>query len=107
MLDNYVRNAKLHRVIDGDTFWLFVDLGYYSVSAVKVRLRGIDCPELNTDKGRAAKAFVEKTLGEAGAITIMSFKDEHSFDRWVCDVYVDDRPLAQLLREAGHEKGVP
>lgn len=55
------------RVIDGDTFELDVD----SVSrgnqheyndVEKVRIRGIDAPELDTSAGRAAKARLQNEI---------------------------------------------
>jgi len=53
------------RVIDGDTFELDIDSvsrgNKYSYKDVeRVRIRGIDAPELNTNAGQAAKARLQK-----------------------------------------------
>jgi hypothetical protein len=43
-------------------------------------------------------------FGGPAPLIVRSYKDARSFARWVCDVWVDDEPLADLLRAAGHEK---
>ena len=45
---NYTFNAKLIRVVDGDTVWAHVDLGFDIWKKVNVRLHGIDTPETRT-----------------------------------------------------------
>jgi endonuclease YncB( thermonuclease family) len=47
-MDNYVRNCRVSRVIDGDTLELIIDLGF-GIDGMKViaRLAGINCPETN------------------------------------------------------------
>lgn len=62
----YTYNAKIIRVVDGDTVVLDIDLGFHTWKRGEhVRLLGIDTPEIRgvSDeekvRGRAAKAFVE------------------------------------------------
>lgn len=55
------------RVVDGDTFELDVDSvsrgNQYNYNDVeKVRIRGIDAPELNSNAGRAAKVRLQNEL---------------------------------------------
>ncbi|MEK9918728.1 MAG: thermonuclease family protein [Pelagibacteraceae bacterium] len=59
----YMYNCKLVRVIDGDTVELDIDLGFAVTLRERVRLEGVNTPEI---RGRAAesagfeaKAFVE------------------------------------------------
>lgn len=47
----YTYKALVEKVIDGDTIWLNIDLGFSCWARQKVRFRGIDCPELDTKKG--------------------------------------------------------
>lgn len=61
----YTYHAKLERVVDGDTLLLSFDLGFFINFQSKVRLIGIDCPPIETDKGKEATAFVEKELKNA------------------------------------------
>ena len=48
-MDNYIRAAKLDRVIDGDTVSLHVDLGSNVTITELFRLHGIDAPEPHTE----------------------------------------------------------
>ena len=58
----YRYSARLQRIIDGDTFILDVDLGFHVHTHVTVRLRDIDCPEINTEAGKAAAVAVAQLL---------------------------------------------
>jgi endonuclease YncB( thermonuclease family) len=93
--------ARLHRVIDGDTYELVVDLGFTVRVIVPIRLRGWNCPERNTEAGQLALRYAEAVLSKA-EIAIESFKGRQSFARWVADVYVDGRDVGDLLEGAGH-----
>lgn len=68
MSDFYTYNAKLVRVIDGDTVTAMVDLGFSTWKEVKIRFYGIDAYESRTrdleekEKGLQAKALVENIL---------------------------------------------
>ena len=60
----YIYNAKLGRVVDGDTVDATVDLGFDTWKKVRIRLVGINTPESRTRdleekaRGLAAKQFV-------------------------------------------------
>ena len=55
--------AKLIEVIDGDTVDLLIDLGFGVHVKERCRLYGIDAPEIETDAGKAAKAYLGSLLG--------------------------------------------
>ena len=57
--------AKLLEVIDGDTVDLLIDLGFGVHVKERCRLYGIDAPEMPTETGKAAKAYLESLLGAA------------------------------------------
>lgn len=105
----YTYRARCHRIKDGDTFILDVDLGFNVRSHVTVRLRGVNAPELRTPEGVQAKEWVHDFIGSADLL-VTSYKDKMSFERWVCDVRVvfrglkDPEPvdLALAMVEAGH-----
>ena len=61
----YTYAAKLLEVIDGDTVDLFIDLGFGVHVKERCRLYGIDAPEMPTEAGKAAKAYLESLLGAA------------------------------------------
>lgn len=80
-------------VIDGDTF------GYGSE---RVRLRGIDTPELDEPNGQAAKQRLEELL-RSGAVRIV-LRGRDVYDRLVADVFVDGQNVADLLIREGYSK---
>ena len=86
--DLYTYRAKILRVVDGDTLWLAVRLGPRQWLKEKLRLRGLDCPELITPKGKAAKRFVEGLVARATAVTICTTKPD-KYDRYLSDVFLD------------------
>ena len=56
---HYSYLARLERIIDGDTLLLQIHTPVESIVRQRVRLRGIDTPEMSTPGGERAKAFVE------------------------------------------------
>ena len=61
----YTYQAKLIEIIDGDTVDLLIDLGFGVHVRERCRLYGIDAPEMPTEAGKAAKAYLESLLGAA------------------------------------------
>jgi len=96
-------NAKVNRVIDGDTFEMIVDHGFGIYSIKTVRLIGCDTPEI---KGRERPAglyvrdIVEALLNER-VVTIQSVKIDKSFDRYVFAVFFDGLSLTDELISRG------
>jgi endonuclease YncB( thermonuclease family) len=97
--DLYTYRAKILRVVDGDTLWLAVRLGPRQWLKEKLRLRGLDCPEIATPEGRAAKRFVEALAARAAAVTICTTKPD-KYDRYLSDVF-----LAPAAGENGENGG--
>ncbi|MBI5149422.1 MAG: thermonuclease family protein [Candidatus Omnitrophica bacterium] len=58
----YTYAAEVLKILDADTFDLEIDVGFKSKQEHRVRLRGINAPEIGTPKGRKAKRFVEREL---------------------------------------------
>ena len=81
----YTYFAKLVNVIDGDTLLLNFDLGFFIAIKEKVRLAGIDAPEINTEEGKKAKVFIEKELKEANLLTELRKKEKYG--RYLAYVY--------------------
>lgn len=101
----YRYRATCRRVIDGDTYELDVDLGFRVSVRIMVRLRGpIDCPEVHTPEGMRARDDAIALLNGA-ALVIESYKDQQSFARWVCNVYVGGVSVADELRRLGSLNG--
>ncbi len=100
----YRFKATLHRVIDGDTYELDLELGFRASLVVTVRLRGVDTPEMDTAAGKRAKAFAERIL--TGSLIVETYRDRQTFARWVADLWVVDSSgsysLGELIVSAGH-----
>ena len=57
----YKYNAKLDRVVDGDTIDAMIDLGFDTWVHKRIRLEGIDAPETRTrDLDEKAQGFITK-----------------------------------------------
>ena len=85
---SYTYEAEIDRVIDGDTLLVLIDVGFGNLVHDRLRLRGIDCPEVGTPEGDRAKRFVEKLLPAGSTVVIKSHKwktDIHG--RFVVDVF--------------------
>ena len=82
----YTYKALVERVVDGDTIWLNIDIGFSCWTRQKVRLRGIDCPEIDTKKGQEAKEFVEARLKEVDFVIVKTYKED-KYDRYLADIF--------------------
>jgi micrococcal nuclease len=75
----YEYRAQLIRVVDGDTWILDVSLGFNLwVRNERIRASGINCPELSTDAGKEALAWVRQwfaTHCPDGVLTVTTQKD--------------------------------
>lgn len=97
--------AMLRRVVDGDTLVVALEVSPGVFLEQKLRLRGLDCPELISPEGRAAKRFVDALVGKTTAILIHTTKPD-KYDRYLADVFlVTDTGeifLNHTLLENGH-----
>lgn len=84
--DLFTYRVKVRRVIDGDTLLVTIALPHYAMDE-KLRLRGLDCPEMGTPEGRAAKRFAEALLLDATEVTIATSKVD-KYDRYLADVFI-------------------
>lgn len=82
-------NAKLVRVVDGDTVYLEVDLGFRLHITMDFRLLGIDTPEMvgaSKTAALSAKAELERLLG-LGVIRAYTEKSD-KYGRWLVKLKV-------------------
>jgi endonuclease YncB( thermonuclease family) len=82
----YTYKALIERVTDADTLWVHIDLGFYNWSRQKIRFRGIDAPEVSTQKGQKAKEFVEARLTEVPFVIIKTYSPD-KYGRYLSDVF--------------------
>jgi micrococcal nuclease len=104
----YKYNAVVERVIDGDTFIAVIDLGFNISIRERIRMLGINAPEVHGDskeKGLDAKAFLTEIL--EGEKVILETEKDDDFGRWLARVYMkedDDKltDVCQLMLDTGH-----
>lgn len=85
--DLYTYEAGLVRVIDADTFWMKIWTAPPEWRKEKLRLRGMDAPELNTEEGRSAKRFVEALFKKSKKIRVTTTKPD-KYHRYLSDVFL-------------------
>ena len=72
-------------------------LGFGQLREETIRLSGIDCPEINTPEGKAAKRFVERELGAYEFITIKSTQTrKEKWGRYLGDIFYTDKTGKQV-----------
>ena len=85
---------RVLRIIDGDTIDAAVDLGFFTHRNIRVRLYGIDTPEVRTrdaeekKRGFAAKAMLTKLLNDADKV-IMKSHGIGKFGRCLGEIFVE------------------
>lgn len=83
----YTYAAKLLRVIDGDTAEFDIDLGFDLHYIAKVRLAGINAPEMKTAAGPAAKARLTELLTGTLVIKTTLNKEFEKYGRVLGVIY--------------------
>lgn len=97
----FTYRAILQRVIDGDTLWVHIDCGFDTWIDQKVRLRGIDAPEMNSADGQRARRFVESALRKCAVLAITTTKPD-KYDRYLADVfYLPEEDDVNVVLENG------
>jgi micrococcal nuclease len=87
---HYTYKAYLLEVIDGDTLWVNIDLGFNSWTKQKLRLRGINASELSSSSGKSAKEYIEARLKGCGFIVVKTYwRDKYT--RYLADVFYDKK----------------
>lgn len=98
----YTYNAKVLRVIDGDTLEIAVDAGFRMTATMPLRVAHINAPEHNTPAGKDATAFVTVQLASVkNNVVVHTYKPIDKYGRYLADVFIGDHSLADLLIDAG------
>ncbi|MBI2167789.1 MAG: thermonuclease family protein [Candidatus Omnitrophica bacterium] len=105
----YTYKARVEEVLDGDTLKVDFHLGLGSRKGETIRLNHIDCPELDTPEGRAAKRFVESELAGSEFITLKSVRTrKEKWGRYLGDIFYSKNGssapmyLNQILLDKGY-----
>ena len=105
----YTYRARIESIVDGDTLKVDLLFGLGNRKGETFRLNHIDCPEMDTPEGKAAKRFVENELADCEFITIKSVKTRREkWGRYLGDVLYEKKGcpglvyLNQRLLDKGH-----
>jgi micrococcal nuclease len=106
----YEYDAKVMRVVDGDTVDVEIDLGFDLTIQQRVRVFGINCPEIHsTDRdektrGESAAAFTRQFLPEGSPVVLRTHKaGNEKFGRFLAEIHTQGgRDLGKALIAAGH-----
>lgn len=81
----YIYFAELFRVVDGDTMFLDIDLGFFTTVRSKVRLAGVDTPPLDTPEGKEARDFVKEEL--TNSHLVIETRKKEKYGRYLAYIY--------------------
>ena len=104
----YQYKGKVVRVVDGDTYDILVDLGFAIYHKIRVRLKGVDTPEVfgarACAEGRAASVYVKGLLENQDVIITTYRTTATTFNRWEADVMLceADLDVGKHLVESGY-----
>ncbi len=112
----YVVKAIVLEVVDGDTLVVDVDTGFEIKKKERIRLAGVDCPDIITEEGKEAAEYVRNQLARVSFVMLRTTKVDingrflghvfYSFDDTMekDEIYTDGRYLNQELLDKGLAK---
>ncbi len=97
----YTYKAHVEKVLDGDTLWAVLDLGFKIFIRQKIRLHRLDAPPVETDEGIKAMTYLNNKLKPLDFIVVKThWRDK--FDRYLADIfYLPDEEDFLVVTEKG------
>ncbi len=101
----YNYKAHIKAVYDGDTVTAVVDLGFLHYQEMKLRLYGIDTPEMRgeeREEGLVVRDILRGMILDK-EVEIHTFKDKQGkYGRYLATIHLDDLNVNQWLVDNGH-----
>jgi len=103
----YKYSAKLIRVIDGDTIDAMIDLGFDTWVKKRIRLYGINTPEIRTRDIKEKKAGIVATdrlkelMSDCGGDFILESHGIGKYGRCLGTLFINDININTLLLNEG------
>ena len=89
-MSDYTYDARLVRVVDGDTVILSLALGFHVSVEETFRVYGINTPEKIGDtkkEGLAASAFMAGLFNHCNfQVEVRTHKGQEKYGRWLCEI---------------------
>jgi len=105
-MEDYIRNAVVAKIQDGDTLLVWVDLGFKVMHEIELRLLDVYAYEIKgkeKELGMIDKKKLQKLLPINTPVTIQTFKtrtgkDKKSFTRYIAKVWKGEVLINDLLK---------
>lgn len=91
----YVFKGTVLDVVDGDTLVLDIDCGFDIKKKQRIRLSGVDTPEINTTEGQEAATFVRNQLAQASFVVVRTTKVDIN-GRFLGDLFYSPDPKTDI-----------
>ena len=109
-VEPYIYNARLIRVVDGDTADAWIDCGFNISVKKRIRFMGVDnweCRTRNLEEkaiGLKAKAYTTEMLERNEGKFLVKSHGVGKYGRLLGELFVDgeEKSLNDLLKENGH-----
>ena len=109
-VEPYIYNARLIRVVDGDTADAWIDCGFNISVKKRIRFMGVDTWECRTGNleekalGLKAKAYTTEMLERNEGKFLVKSHGVGKYGRLLGELFVDgeEKSLNDLLKENGH-----
>lgn len=92
-------DAKVIRVVDGDTIDAMVNLGFNTYTHQRLRLARVDTPERNQPRFLEAKNFTESMIGGKDVVLRIGGKSKYGY--YLADVMIEGQSMSDALITAG------
>ena len=108
-MSDYHYDAIVTDVHDGDTVTVDVDLGFKAwLRGIRIRMYGINAPELSTPEGPVAQKFLAGlvALAPGRRVTLETFKDREDKygGRWLGTLWIGGKNMNLAMIDGGHAK---
>jgi len=100
----YEYKARIVKVYDGDTVTAVVDLGFNVSVTEKLRLHGLDTPEIRGEErpdGLISRDRLRERILDQ-EVTIKTFKDKKGkYGRYIAEIYLEEENINEWLITEG------
>lgn len=90
--------ATVTRVVDGDSVWVRRD---GASPPLRLRLRGVDAPEICQPHGRASRDALAAQLALQGQRVRVTLHGRDRYERWLAELHTGDGDVATWLVSQG------
>ncbi|MBN2443613.1 MAG: hypothetical protein JXJ04_19795 [Spirochaetales bacterium] len=81
----YTYKGYIKEIVDGDTIWVILELGFNTWTTKKIRLRGINAMPPEMLPGKKAKEFISSQLNPCNFVVIKTYWRD-KYNRYLADI---------------------